>query len=47
MLVGISMFALLTVCLVEGTDIGDAQTEALDYLTGWIRSHTERILRVV
>jgi hypothetical protein len=46
-LVGLSMLLLLCGALIERTALGDALTSALDAATGLVRTHTERIVRVV
>ena len=44
-LVGISILALMTGCLVEGTHLGSAMTRAMDRATQFVRDHTELMFR--
>lgn len=46
LLVGMSLLALLSGCLVEPTPVGAAMLRAMDRVTAWIRDNTELMFRV-
>jgi hypothetical protein len=45
LLVGLSVLALMTGCLLEGTIVGEAMQRAFDRVTGFVRDNTEMMFR--
>jgi hypothetical protein len=46
-LVGLAIFFLVAGCIIEQTALGEPLLRSLDRVTGWLRSHTELMFRVV
>ena len=44
-LIGLSILALMTGCLIEGTPLGSAMTRAIDRATQFVRNNTETMFR--
>src|SRR5581483_3388312 len=45
LLVGSAMLILLSGCLIDGTQLGDAMLRSLDRATAWVRANTEILFR--
>ncbi len=45
LLVGSAMLILLSGCLIDGTQLGDAMLRSLDRVTAWVRANTEILFR--
>jgi hypothetical protein len=46
-LVGLAVFFLIGGCILEQTPLGEPLMRSLDRVTGWLRSHTELLFRLV